>query len=192
MVESKRREFAFYRVCKFDAIYEVTEQMFMENRSLLYWILLHDIEKFRDIKADFGILPVPKYDEAQKDYGCTVNQYHGYTMGVPVTVSDKDRAGIILEALAAKSKYTLHPAYYEIALQRKLTRDDESAVMLDIIFKSTVYDIGAIYNFGDFSWQIIYMTMTENRDIASMYTKPEKSAVNAINKTIESYQKIES
>jgi len=176
---------------KFNAIYEVTEQMFMENRSLLYWILLHDIEKFRDMKADFGILPIPKYDEAQKDYGCTVNQYHGYTMGVPVTVSDKDRAGIILEALAAKSKYTLQPAYYDIALQRKLTRDDESAVMLDIIFNSTVYDIGAIYNFGDFSWQIIYMTMTENRDIASMYTKLEKSAKNAINKTIESYQKIE-
>lgn len=176
---------------KFPAIYEVTEKMFMENRSLLYWILLHDIEKFRDMESDFGILPIPKYDEDQKEYGCTVNQYHGYTMGVPVTVDDTDRAGIILEALAAKSRYTLQPAYYDIVLQRKLTRDDQSADMLDIIFASTVYDIGAIYNFGDFSWQIIWMTMTENRDIASMYTKREKSAVTAIEKTIASYQKIE-
>jgi hypothetical protein len=176
---------------KFPAIYEITERMFMENRSLLYWILLHDIEKFRDMEADFGILPIPKYDEEQEDYGCTVNQYHGYTMGVPVTVADRGRAGIILEALSAKSRYTLQPAYYDIALQRKFTRDDSSAEMLDIIFNSTVYDIGAIYNFGDFSWQIIYMTMTKNRDIASLYSRLEKSALNAIEKTADTYRKLE-
>lgn len=176
---------------KFDAIYEVTERMFMENRSLLYWILLHDIEKFRDMDSDFGILPIPKYEEEQESYGCTVNQYHGYTMGIPVTVADTERTGIILEALAAKSKYTLQPAYYDVALQRKFTRDDESTKMLDIIFNSTVYDIGAIYQFGNISWEIIYMTMTENRDIASMYKKLENGALAAIDKTIKSYREIE-
>lgn len=176
---------------KFDAIYEVTERMFMENRSLLYWILLHDIEKFRDMESDFGILPIPKYDEEQSHYGCTVNQYHGYAMGIPVTATNVERTGIVLEALASKSKYTLQPAYYDVALQRKFTRDNESTEMLDLIFNSTVYDIGAIYQFGNISWEIIYMTMTENRDIASTYKKLEKSAVAAIEKTIELYRKLD-
>lgn len=152
---------------------------------------LHDIEKFRDMEADFGILPIPKHDGEQEDCGCTVNQYHGYTRGVPVAVGDKERAATILEALAAKSRYTLQPAYYDIALQRKPTRDDESAETFDIIFDSTVYDIGATYNFGGFSGQILYMTMTENREIAPMYTKLEKAAVNAVAKTAESYRKTE-
>ena len=173
---------------KFDAIYEVTEKMFVENRSLFYWILLHDIEKFRDMNADFGIIPLPKYDEAQENYGHTVNQYHSHNISIPISAEDMNRTGIILEALTAKSKYTLQPAYYDTSLQRKLSRDEESSEMLDIIFASRVYDIGAINGWGDYSWQIILLTMTNNRDITSLYSKREQTAMNDIQKTITKYE----
>ena len=175
---------------KFDAIYEVTEQMFMEDRSLFYWILLHDIEKFRDMDSDFGIIPLPKYDERQEEYGHTVNQYHSHGISVPMSVESLERTGIILEALTAKSKYTLQPAYYDTSLQRKFSRDEESADMLDIIFASRVYDIGAINNWGGYSWDIIALTMTNNRDIASLYSKKETAATTDMAKTIEKYQNI--
>ena len=175
---------------KFDAIYEVTEQMFMENRSLFYWILLHDIEKFRDMDSDFGIIPLPKYSEQQEEYGHTVNQYHSHGISVPMSVEDVERTGIILEALTAKSKYTLQPAYYDTSLQRKFSRDEESAEMLDIIFASRVYDLGAINNWGGYSWDIIALTMTNNRDIASLYSRKETTAMSDIAKTVEKYQNI--
>lgn len=175
---------------KFDAIYEVTEKIFIENRSLFYWILLHDIEKFRDMESDFGIIPLPKYDEQQENYGHTVNQYHSHSISIPVSADNLERTGIILEALTSKSKYTLQPAYYDTSLQRKFSRDEESSDMLDIIFASRVYDLGAINNWGDYSWQIIYMTMTNNRDIASLYSKRESTALKDIEKTIEKYQEL--
>ena len=177
---------------KYDAIYQLTEKMFIENRALFYWILLHDIEQFRNMDADFGIIPIPKYSETQKDYGCTVNQYHGHAVAIPVTVQDIDRTSVILESLTAKSRYTLLPAYYDISMQRKFTRDEESADMLDIIFDSQVYDLGAIYNFGGYSWDIIWMTMSHNRDIVSLYEKKEKTGLKDIDRITAKYVDIAS
>ena len=135
------------------------------------------------------ILPIPKYDE---DSQITVHRESipRICYGIPVTATNVERTGSVLEALHQHPIY-VQPAYYDVALQRKFTRDNESTEMLDLIFNSNVYDIGAIYQFGNISWEIIYMTMTENRDIASTYKKLEKSAVAAIEKTIELYRKLD-
>jgi len=49
--------------------YSTAMNMFMADQFLFYWILLHDIEQFRNMESDFGILPVPKLTEAQQSYG---------------------------------------------------------------------------------------------------------------------------
>jgi len=172
---------------RYDAIYLVSHRMFMENRALFYWILLHDIVSFREMDTDFGILPIPKYDELQTNYGNTVNQYHGFALSIPTTVQNIERTSIILEALTAKSRFTLLPAYYDISLQRKFTRDEASADMLDIIFSSQVYDLGAIYNFGGYSWEIIWMTMSHNRNITTLYERRENQAIRDIERIVERY-----
>ena len=172
---------------RFDAIYLISHNMFMENRALFYWILLHDIVSFREMDADFGILPIPKLNEHQETFGHTVNQFHGNAMAVPITVQNTERTGIILEALTARSRFTLLPAYYEISLQRKFTRDDESADMLDIIFSTQVYDLGAIYNFGGYSWEIIWMTMSQDRDIVTLVERRERIAERDIERMIDRY-----
>jgi ABC-type glycerol-3-phosphate transport system substrate-binding protein len=172
-------------------VYDITERMFSEDRVLFYSVLLRDVEQFRNMESDFGIIPVPKLTEAQPGYGSTVNQHVGRALAVPVTVKDKQRAGTIIEALTAESKYTLLPAYYDITLQRKVSRDNESEAMLDIIFASRIYDPGAIYNFGGYSVDLIMMTMTQNRNITSLYEKSENRAVKDIEKLIENLQKLD-
>ena len=47
--------------------------------------------------------------------------------------------------MTAESKYTLIPAYYDIALKTKFARNDESGKMLDLIFANRMYDIGHIF-----------------------------------------------
>ncbi|MCL1794726.1 MAG: hypothetical protein FWG34_12765 [Oscillospiraceae bacterium] len=175
---------------KFPEIYKISGQMFMEDRSLFYWILLHDIFDFRDMESDFGIIPIPKYDAAQPEYGHTVNHHHGHALAIPASVENFERTGIILEALTAKSKYTLQPAYYEISLQRKFSRDEESEKMLDIIFASRVYDIGVINDWGGLYRTITDMTMKNNRNIASTFEKMQEKALKDVEKTIEKYEQI--
>ena len=86
----------------------------------------------RESDTEFGILPLPKYDESQTGYYTTSRD--GRSMFViPVDVKDADFAGLITEALAVASNKYVVPAYYDVTLKTKTARDDESSEMLDII-----------------------------------------------------------
>ena len=103
------------------------------------------VNELRDMEADYGILPYPKWDENQDRYYTMVDGSH-HVLAVPVTVSDPERTGIITEALCAESYKQVVPAYYETALKTKYTRDDESIAMIDMIVNSRVFDLGYVYD----------------------------------------------
>ncbi|MCL2776024.1 MAG: extracellular solute-binding protein [Oscillospiraceae bacterium] len=164
---------------------------FSEGRVLFFWVRMRVVEAMRDMNDDFGIIPLPKYDENQANYASVVNPYTGVLLGVPKSVQDLDRTSIILEAMAAESRYTLQPAYYDVCLQRKYTRDDESQQMLDIIFNSKVYDIGAVYSFGNVFLDFIGLCSKSNRDVASYYDKKSAAMQAAIDKLVAMIDKME-
>lgn len=95
---------------------------------------------YRDITFDYGIIPYPKYNEAQETYYTRVEAGSPYF--VPVTAGDPDFSGALMEALACESTNTVIPAYYEIALKVKYARDSQSVRMLDMMMQNRVYDLG--------------------------------------------------
>lgn len=108
---------------------------------------------------------------------------------VPVTASDPERTSIILEALAAEGYREVIPAYYEVALQTKYTRDDLSVQMLDIIKESRVFDIGYyIYN-GPLSYTGKELYWSSDRGFASFYAKNESAANVLLDEINETYGK---
>nr|MBQ4318597.1 hypothetical protein [Clostridia bacterium] len=95
---------------------------------------------YRGIDFEYGIIPFPKYDEAQEDHFIRVEC--GIIYFVPVTESDPEFAGAIFEAMScAASKYVV-PSYYEVSLKTKYTRDSEAVKMLDYMMQHRVYDLG--------------------------------------------------
>ena len=61
---------------------------------------------------------------------------------IPITARDPDRTSVIIEALAEESYNTVLPAFYEITLMSRYSRDSESAFMLDIAFAGRRFDLG--------------------------------------------------
>ncbi|MBQ4353794.1 MAG: hypothetical protein IJC71_02760 [Clostridia bacterium] len=171
-------------------LYSVTEDMFRNDQGLFYWILIHDVQLFRDMESDFGILPVPSADPEKYGYRCGVNRHHGYLMSV-LTTADPDQAGYILELMSAKSHYTVQDEYYNVCLTRKYSRDEQSAEMLDIIFDNRVYDFGAFYNIGNQETTFIMMTMTNETNMASKYAGSKRAAQKAIDKLLKTYEELE-
>ena len=164
---------------------------FMEDRALFMWIRMRVVEAFRGMDSNFGILPMPKYDEAQDNYRSLVNPYTGVMLGVPKTSADPERTSVILEALSAESKYTLQPAYYDIVLSRKFARDEESSEMLDIIFNTHVYDIGGVYSFGGVFNDFNSTAGKEDRNITSYYDKKIGSMEKAIDKLVTQFESMD-
>lgn len=135
---------------------------------------------FRDNKNPFGVLPYPKYDEAQTNYYTMSDGAHAL-LSVPVTVKDAEFTGIITEALCAESWKSVIPKYYETALKVKLADDTDTSDMIDIISKGLVFDYGYIYNNSiGFGFTLQKLADTSNRtDIASFYAKREKKVLAA-------------
>ncbi|MCL2772988.1 MAG: extracellular solute-binding protein [Oscillospiraceae bacterium] len=168
-----------------------THVAFQANKIVFLWGRMHLVTEFRSMESNFGIAPMPKYDESQANYYSLVNPYTGVLLGVPKSVQDLDRASIILEALSAESRYTLQPTYYDVVLTRKYVRDDESGEMLDIIFSSTVYDIGGVYSFGNVYNNFIVLTSKYDRNITSFYDANIDKMNSAISKVVDTFQSMD-
>ena len=158
-------------------------KMFQNSQALLYYIRMVEIEPLRGMDTDFGILPFPKYDEAQKNYLSLVNASVGSALSVPVS-ADPEISGAVLEAMAYESRYTLFPAYYEVMLKTKISRDSDSEDMLNIIFSNMTYDLGGVYSFGGIDGELMYHTMDLKRTMASFYEKNEGKAQKDIDKLV--------
>ena len=172
-------------------VYDEQVKMMQENRALFSWIRMRIVERLRSMETDFGIIPLPKLDKEQANYITHMNPHTGAGISIPKTNSDLERTGMILEDLSAESSYTLRPAYYNLNLQGKFMRDDDSREMLDIILANTAYDIGYIYDFGGFSMTIVYFGKDKKTTHASQFEKSEAKMLKDIEKTITAYESIE-
>ena len=81
------------------------------------------LPEMRDIEIDFGLLPLPKYDEAQKGY---YSMSDTQVLIIPSYIDDPEMVGVISEALAVESYRYVVPAVYEVTYENKRLRDSES------------------------------------------------------------------
>lgn len=139
---------------------------------------------YRDIEFDYGIIPYPKYDEAQETYYSRVEG--GNLCFVPVTCADPDFAGAMMEALACEFKNTVLPAYYEMGLKVKYSRDEQSGQVLDLVMSNRIYDLGdTIYN-PAVRDGFVFNKMTSGKAItASDIEKSVKKVTKTIEKMVE-------
>ncbi|MBQ8577097.1 MAG: hypothetical protein IJ449_03895 [Clostridia bacterium] len=158
--------------------------LFMPNTFLVATTAL------RDFTTDYGIIPYPKWDEAQEGYYTMVDGGHE-GMAIPVSVSDVDFVGTIVEALNAESYKRTVPVFYDIVLKTKGSRDEESVAMLDMIFAGRVFDFGYVYGeFGAAFW-VQNLIEKKSADIASYYEKNHKSYDIRIADAIEFFEEYE-
>ncbi len=144
------------------------DNIFNSNHAVFYLNALSVVERHRDSEVDFGILPYPKLDAAQKEYGHNVSAFHTSFLCVPKSVTEISRNGAVLELLAYYGKKLLTPAYYDQTLVGKYIRDEESITMLDIIFSTRVFDVGIYYDIGTYRSQLTRLFVTRT-PISSMY-----------------------
>ena len=163
------------------------EEWFAGNRLLFYVAGIGGVLELREMESPFGVLPMPKYDENQKEYRSLLTEYC-VAVGIAATNGNLEAAGYTLEAMSALSCNELKAAYYDNLLRRKILRDDESEGMLDIIFSVRSYDIGMIYNIGGFLDMFIGLGDKKSKDFTSAYEKKEAAAVKQLEKLIETYK----
>lgn len=171
-----------------DSSNEATEyhDMFRANQGLFLVTLFYYIESLRDMDYDFGIVPFPKYDEAQSEYYNRISFFD--TSIIPVTVPDSEMSSIILEALTCASFNSVIPAYKDIALKSKFARDEDSSEMIDVIMEHRIVDFGDSFLVDSIRDSFVYqMFYNNNHDLASAVKSHTKMVEKLLDKMVKAY-----
>ena len=145
--------------------------VFAEGRALFSPMIIDYMisNDLRSMKDDYGILPYPKLDEAQDEYGTYLLTRTGMMM-LPMDISaDKlEMVGYVIDALSAYSYKYLRPAIYDVSLSTKGARDEQSLEMLEIIMANRHYDFACFTEIGGnypFVPAIAYRTLLSKKDV---------------------------
>lgn len=151
--------------------------IFTEGRAMFKACVLGDAKGFRSMDDDFGVVPYPKFDE--DDVYASIANGAAPLIIVPISVSDVERTGAITEALCAYGSKDVLPAFYEVSLKGKFTRDEESEEMMDLIKDSVIYDIGYVSG-GTFQSVGYDLAISTTHDFASYYASREAAAKQSV------------
>ena len=168
-----------------DAFQELFTPTFMENRALFFTNQVLMALDFRAMDTDFGMLPMPKYDEAQEVYYGATNTWWCDNLVVPTTNADLEMTGHVLEAMGYYSQQYVTPAFIETTVLGKSIRDDDSAKMVEMILDNQAYDIALLFNWGNISGMLSNMEKNTGLGLASEYAKIESTIKADMEKTME-------
>lgn len=167
--------------------YTVNANLFMESRALFSVNeFLYAAVKVRDADVDYGILPIPKYDEEQREYS-TVMSFPYSLYGIPADAKDPAMSAALLECLASESYRTVTPALFETGMKVKYATDNETAQMFDIIRSSVVFDFGRVftYSMSGMTYGLFRDAVaTKKNNWISIYEKNEKKLTAALEKVV--------
>jgi hypothetical protein len=99
-----------------------------------------------DMESDYGIIPMPKFDENQTEY-YSIPHDASPIFAIPSNAVRVDLIGAFLEEMAYMSFNDVSPVYFNHALKFRYARDasDEASQMIDIIRDGAITDFGYLY-----------------------------------------------
>nr|MBQ4318495.1 hypothetical protein [Clostridia bacterium] len=159
----------------FPDTYAGARALLMADQGLFYTGMMSAITNFRESDRDIGMLPMPKYDETQDSYYNQVS-WNVVNPVMPITVSDPERTALILDAMGYYSMMLVNEPFFNVFLDEKAARDEESKDMLDIIFNTKTYDLDWYAGISGFSGILSNIAKSGQNNFASEYAKIEASA----------------
>ena len=164
---------------------------FAADKMIYYMGKLEALDYLRDMESDYAVIPFPKYDQNQDKY-LTLIATATQMIYIPTTTNDVALTGKVCEAMSFYSYKDVVPAYYDVALKNKYSRDENTQQMLDIIRAGAVMPFEYAYSTmiaGQY-WpnQIVsYSTWKEDGQVASMLASTQSAWEAAIQTTLEAY-----
>ncbi|MBQ8510364.1 MAG: extracellular solute-binding protein [Clostridia bacterium] len=120
--------------------------VFMNNRAAFLTAELKTANNIRDMESAFGVVPFPKYDEKQENYRTAVSS-GTLVMTIPATSKTPETAALVMDALAYESSQLVVPTYFDVIVEQKGLRNEDSIEMLEIVKQTCGVDMGTVGGF---------------------------------------------
>ncbi len=123
------------------------KETFMDTGKVLFTVgYLGSAENWRESSVNYGVLPLPMFDEEQ-DYYSTGFVGHASALAICSNVTEERLPMLTatLEVMAAKSYNDVLPAYYNKVLQGVYSKEERDAQMYDLVLQNVEVDLASCY-----------------------------------------------
>ena len=160
----------------------------MADELLFYTNQLLVTLNLRAMENDFGIVPMPKYDEKQEDYYSIANTWFSDHIIVPATSSDLELVGHLLDAMGYYGQQYITTAFIDESIISKGIRDEDSLNMINLIHSNQIFDVGLLFNWGGMTGMLQGMSRSGTANFASSWASIEESVKTGIEDTMKMLQ----
>ena len=106
-------------------------------------------ENAASIDFEYGIMPLPKYNEEQETYVTNLRYpFNVFGINATSTKENKTIGSAILEALCSDSYRRVTPVQFESTMKTRYSKDNDASKIYDIIRNNIVFDLGRIHNYS--------------------------------------------
>lgn len=160
-------------------------EMSINNGTFLFYNpCTFNLAGLRDLPYDYGILPMPKKDEAQDSYIGYSQPWASACPSIPITVTGDRLAmtGTLVDAMAAYGYDYLRPAVFDNVIQLKGARDEKSGQIIDMMFENITFELTSILNFGKLNGELQehFTRKLGKKDIVTLYASIKEKTETAI------------
>ena len=165
------------------------EPILKNGRGMMITGELKAADVFRDMEATYGIAPIPKFDENQKDYFCQLH-FGTPVLVIPHTNSNPEFTGAVLDAMAYLSARDVTPVLFDVSMSQKRLRNEESIEMLQVIKNSGSFDVGSAYGWTTDFYNSIKSTLGMGRpfNAASQIERAKGKIEASMERTMEFFE----
>ena len=144
----------------------------------------------REMQSPYGILPVPMYSEDQEVYYSQVSNYGDSIIAIPKSnIKNRAMIGAVLEVLGYYSYYEIYPDMFEVVLQDRGAKDQESKDILALIFSNRIYDMGFLFDPSHITDKVLRITGEGTTGVVSHWDGLLNYRTETLQKINEMYQK---
>ena len=168
-------------------------ELFQQRRGLFNTTVTH-ILRLMDMDDNYGVIPQPKYDEAQENYISAGSGDWSAALGIPSSLDEVqlEMTGILLEAMAALSHETTYPAFVEDILMAKKAPDADSVEMLRLIYSNIQYDLYDVFKVGSID-QVMLKALNDQKgkNVMSLFESNSDKFTKSYDKLLEKFRDLE-
>lgn len=158
---------------------------FNRGNYLTYFVsMLSSASAYNNLDFDYGVLPLPKYDEKQENYKALS---WSHNMMIPST-ADAEMSGMVSEWMSYYGHKLVRPKFYDSLLSVRFAQDEETIDMLDLIWANIDYDPGMNFKSQNFYGYFDQMVKNGTSDFASFYQSSLESEENYLKTLNESFE----
>ncbi len=179
--------------CVLDQDQALTDAIYASGNYLFRNPCTFNLAGYRDLPYDFGILPMPKLNEAQDGYYSYCQPWATATPMIPVTTQPEDLAmvGTIIDAMCAYGYDYVRPAVFDNVIQLKGTRDEKSAEIIDLMFENITFEMATLFGGDMYSMlQRHFTNLLGKKDITTAYAAIKSKSEKHLEKLLAEYSEV--